>query len=215
LIEIYRHRKDWRALYQIYRKQLGLLEGAARVERLMEMARIAAERLEERDEAIELWRAVLESDDHVVKAWQALEQLYVRTERFLDLAHLFAQQAGRAEDDAGRVSWLKKLGNVYAEKLGDEDRAAETWRAVLRLAPGDLHAENYLRELYLRRGDWSALEGLYGERGDWEGFIRLLSGSAAQARTFQSASSSTSGWPASAGSICTTTRRRSSAGNAC
>jgi tetratricopeptide (TPR) repeat protein len=181
LIDIYRHRKDWRALYQTYRKQLELLEGAARVERLMEMARIAAERLEERDEAIELWRAVIEADEQVVKAWQALEQLYVRTERHFDLAHLFAQQAGRAEDDAGRVAWLKKLGNVYAEKLGDEDRAAETWRAVLRLAPGDLHAENYLRELYLRRGDWSALEGLYGERGDWEGFIRLLSGSAAQA----------------------------------
>jgi tetratricopeptide (TPR) repeat protein len=181
LIDIYRHRKDWRALYQTYRKQLGLLEGAARVERLMEMARIAAERLEERDEAIELWRSVIEADEGVVKAWQSLEQLYVRTERYLDLAHLFAQQAGRAEDDAGRVAWLKKLGNVYAEKLGDEDRAAETWRAVLRLAPGDLHAENYLRELYLRRGDWTSLEGLYGERGDWEGFIRLLSGSAAQA----------------------------------
>lgn len=181
LVEIYRHRKDWRALFQIYRKQLDLLEGAARVERLIEMARIAAERLEERDEAIELWRAVLEADDQVVKAWQALEQLYVKTERHLDLAQLYAQQAGRAEDDAGRVAWLKKLGNIYAERLSDEDRAAETWRAVLRLAPGDLHAENYLRELYLRRGDWNALEGLYGERGDWEGFIRLLSGSAAQA----------------------------------
>jgi tetratricopeptide (TPR) repeat protein len=182
----------------------------------MEMARIAAERLEERDEAIELWRAVLESDDHVVKAWQALEQLYVRTERFLDLAHLFAQQAGRAEDDAGRVSWLKKLGNVYAEKLGDEDRAAETWRAVLRLAPGDLHAENYLRELYLRRGDWSALEGLYGERGvTGKGSSACSPAAPLRPRTFQSASSSTSGWPASAGSICTTTRRRSSAGNAC
>lgn len=181
LVEIYRHRKDWRALFNIYRKQLDLLEGAARVERLIEMARIAAERLEARDEAIELWRAVIEADEQVVKAWQSLEQLYLKTERHLDLAQLYAQQAGRAEDDAGRVAWLKKLGNVYAEKLADEDRAAETWRAVLRLAPGDLHAENYLRELYLRRGDWNALEGLYGERGDWEGFIRLLSGSAAQA----------------------------------
>ena len=181
LVEIYRHRKDWRALYQIYRKQLGLLEGAARVERLIEMARIAAERLEERDQAIELWRAVLEADDQVVKAWQSLEQLYIKTERHLDLAQLCAEQAGRAPDDAGRIAWLKKLGNVYAEKLRDPDRAAETWRAVLRLAPGDLHAENYLRELYLHRGDWDSLEGLYGDRGDWEGFIRLLSGSAAQA----------------------------------
>lgn len=181
LVEIYRHRKDWRALYGIYRRQLDLLEGDERVARQVEMARIAAEKLDERDEAIDLWRAVLEAEPDHAKAWKALETLYRKTERFDDLATLYETRAGRAEEPGERVSWLKKLGNLYAERLKDEDRAAETWRAVLRLQPGDLHAEGYLRELYLRRGDWAALEGLYGERGDWEGFVRLLGGTAAQA----------------------------------
>ncbi len=180
LIDIYRHRKDWRALYAIYHRQLDLLVGAARIDRLKEMARIAAERLEERGDAIELWRAVVEAEPEDSKAWQSLEQLLQKTERHAELAQLYADQARRAPDDSSRIAWLKKLGNVYAEKLDDEERAAETWRAVLRITPGDAHAENYLRELNLRLGDWDALEALYGDRSDWEGLIRLLSGSAAQ-----------------------------------
>lgn len=180
LIEIYRHRKEWPALYAIYRKQLDLLDGPARVERLVEMAKIAASRLDQKDEAIELWRQVVAAEPEREKPWQALEALFQKTERFADLAELYAARAARLEAEEERLAWLKKLGNIYAEKLADEESAAATWRDVLRLAPGDLHAENYLRELYLRRSDWSSLETLYGERGDWEGFIRLLSGAAGQ-----------------------------------
>lgn len=178
LIDIYRHRKDWRALYTTYGRQLELLEGTDRVERLVEMAKIASNRLDEKAEAIDLWRRVVDVDPTHDAAWQALESLYQKTERWGDLAGLFEAQAGRADEEAQQLGWLKKLGNIYAERLGDEDRAAETWRAVMRINSDDLHAESYLRELYLQRGDWTSLETLYGERGDWEGFIRLLGGAA-------------------------------------
>ncbi|MCB9541773.1 MAG: tetratricopeptide repeat protein [Myxococcales bacterium] len=174
LIDIYKNRKDWRALYGIYRRSLDLLDGDERTERLVEMARIAAKRLDERDEAITLWNDVLDADPAREQAWQALEGLYQKTERWDDLADLYERRVERLEDDAERVSWLKKLGQVYAERIGDEDRAAEAWRKVLRHSAGDLHAEGYLRDLYLRRADWDALEGLFGERGDWDGLVRLL-----------------------------------------
>ncbi len=177
LIDIYKHRKDWRALYGIYRRQLDLLDGDERTERLVEMARIAAKRLDEKAEAIELWSDVLDADPEREQAWQALETLYQRTERWDDLADLYERRVSRLEDEGEQANWLRKLGGVYADKIGDEERAAETWRKVLRLHPGDLNAEGYLRELYLRRDDWDALEGLYGERGDWAGFVRLLQGS--------------------------------------
>ena len=91
LIDTYRHRKDWRPLFAIYRRQLDVLDGAARVERLIEMARIAADRLDERDEAIALWREVIAADPAEDKAWQALEQLFHKAERWADLAQLFAE----------------------------------------------------------------------------------------------------------------------------
>lgn len=177
LIDIYKHRKDWRALYGIYRRQLDLLDGDERTERLVEMARIAARRLDEKDEAIELWSDVLEADPDREQAWQALETLYQKTERWDDLADLYERRVERLDDAGEQTNWLRKLGGVYADRIGDEDRAAEAWRKVMRLHPGDLNAEGYLRELYLRRDDWDALEGLFGERGDWAGFVRLLQGS--------------------------------------
>lgn len=174
LIDIYKNKKDWRALYGIYRRSLDLLDGDPRTERLVEMARIASKRLDEKDEAIELWNDVLDADPAREQAWQALEKLYQKTDRWEDLADLYERRAERLDDESEKVNWLKKLGGVYADRIGDEDRAAETWRKVLRYSPGDLHAEGYLRELYLRRSDWDALEGLYGERRDYDGLVRLL-----------------------------------------
>ncbi|MCB9538753.1 MAG: tetratricopeptide repeat protein [Myxococcales bacterium] len=180
LIEIYRHRKDWRALYGIYRRQLELLTGDARLDRMVEMARIAAKRLDEKEEAIDLWRQVVEARPGQAKGWEALENLYQKTERWDDLAGLYRERIAGLEPDA-RVEQLKKLGAVYAERLDDEARAADAWREVLALQPGELHAETYLRELYLRRADWDALSALYGDKGDWEGLVRLLGGVAADA----------------------------------
>lgn len=183
LIEIYRHRKDWKALFATYERQLLLLEGEARVERLQEMARIAAERLGEKDAAIDMWRQVLEVEPELEKGWTTLEGLYQQTRRWSDLAdhyRAWSVRAAEAGDEKARVGWLKKLGNTYAEKVEDEAAAAEVWLEVLALNPGDLHAEGYLRELYLRKSDWDALERLYGGRGDFEGLVRLLGGAAAQ-----------------------------------
>ncbi len=177
LIDIYKHRKDWRALYGIYKRQLELLDGDERTERLVEMARIASKRLDEKAEAIELWSDVLDADPAREQAWQALEKLYQKTERWDDLADLYERRIERLDDEGEQANWLRKLGGVYADKIGDEERAAEAWRKVLRLHPGDLNAEGYLRELYLKRDDWDALEGLFGERSDWSGFVRLVMGS--------------------------------------
>ena len=178
LIEIYRHRKDWRALYGIYGRQLESLSGDARIERIVEMARIAAKRLDEPGEAVELWREVIDLQPEHPKAWGALEALFQKTERWDDLAALYRARIEQLPE-AEQVDWVKRLGTIYADRLGDEERAAEAWREVLRLQPGDLHAEAYLRELYLRRGAWDALTALYGDKGDWEGLVRLLGGVAA------------------------------------
>ena len=176
LIEIFGNRRDWRSLYAIYERQLEILEGASKVERLAEMASIAADKLGEPDKAIELWRSVVELDASVEKAWRSLEKLYQKTSRWAELAQLYSEEVERSESTpVDQVAWLKKLGSVYAERLDDEDQAADAWRAILRVEPGEVRAEAALRELYLRRDDWASLEELFGERDDFEGFIRLAS----------------------------------------
>ena len=175
LIDIFRSRRDWKSLFDIYGRQLETLEGVDRVARLAEMAKIAAEKLTRSERAVDLWKEVLSLDPTVEDAWRALETLYQKAGRWTDLAEHYGAEVERTEGVVERVTWLKKLGVVQAERLEDEDRAAEAWHAILRLVPGDGHAEASLRQLYLERADWAALERLYADRGDFVGFVRLAS----------------------------------------
>ncbi|MCB9745562.1 MAG: tetratricopeptide repeat protein, partial [Alphaproteobacteria bacterium] len=177
LTEIYQHRKEWPALYATHERRLALLEGDARTELIAEMAEIADHRLGERDQAIDLWQTVLAARPGDDAALGHLEQLYQRSARWEALASLYTARAASAEGD-DRIEWTKKLAHLLADTIDDEDRAAAAWHQVLALQPGELHAESYLRELYLRRGDWDGLEALFGARGDWDGCLRQLSAAA-------------------------------------
>lgn len=181
LIELYTRRKAWPEVYDAYRRQLDLLDGEARIGRLEDMAQLASERLKKPKEAIALWREVLEAKPDHEGAWDALESLYRKTEQWAQLADLLTERVEITEDDALQLKRLKRLATVCADRLGDEARATEAWRAVLRLSVQDKQAEAYLRKVYLAAGDWRALEHLFTERGDLPGFVKLLDRQVAEA----------------------------------
>src|SRR5690606_19321841 len=52
--------------------------------------------------------------------------------------------------------------------------AAEAWRQVLELHPGDRRAQENLKKKLLALRRWDDLEVLYEESGKWDEFIRLL-----------------------------------------
>ncbi|MFN3202425.1 MAG: hypothetical protein ACE366_28760 [Bradymonadia bacterium] len=174
LIELYTRRKMWPKVYEAYGLQLELLEGDARVARLQQMATLATERLKREGEAIDLWRQVLAAQPDHGEAWEALEILYRKTLQWGPLADLLTERIGLTESDEDRLLWLKKLAPICADQLGDEARATEAWRAVLRLNVQDRQAEAFLRGVYLQAQDWRSLEGLFAERGELTGFVRLL-----------------------------------------
>jgi tetratricopeptide (TPR) repeat protein len=178
LVAIYEHRKTWPALFSILERKLELLEGAEHVALQAEMAVLATHRLDDRARAIELWCAVRDADAGHEAAWLNLETLYQKAADWSALAELYEARAEGAQGDAAEVEWLKKLAHVAADLIEDEDRAAAVWHHVLELQPGELHAESFLRELYLRRNDWAGLEALFGARGDWDGCLRQLSAAA-------------------------------------
>jgi tetratricopeptide (TPR) repeat protein len=136
LIGIFEHRKDWPALFEVYGRQLELLAGEERTERLRQMARIASDRLEDAEGALGLWRQVLDVSPDDEGAWQAIENLNQKNARWEDLAELYHQRADRA-DGADQTLWLKKLGDIFADKLEDAVRAAAVWREVLSIDPED------------------------------------------------------------------------------
>ncbi|MDW8251606.1 MAG: tetratricopeptide repeat protein, partial [Myxococcales bacterium] len=67
-----------------------------------------------------------------------------------------------------------KLGQIYGDRLNDDEGAVRAWRALLTIEPGDRRAQEALKKKYLALGRWDDLEVFYAESGKWDEFIRTL-----------------------------------------
>ncbi|HXK16501.1 MAG TPA: hypothetical protein VNG33_01755, partial [Polyangiaceae bacterium] len=175
LEELYRKRRAWAPLYELYAADLKQAEGAKQLPLLREMAALAAERLNRPADAIGLYQKTLEIDPSRTDVLDALEKLSERNRDFATLAGALERRVELEADPAGKLAALQKLGTVYADHIQDAGKAVRTWRRVLELSPGHSRALRVLREAYLGSGDFDALEELYGSQNDWDGLSEVLS----------------------------------------
>ncbi|HKQ68544.1 MAG TPA: hypothetical protein VJT73_04360, partial [Polyangiaceae bacterium] len=181
LKELYTKRRAWAPLYALFEKQTDAASGAARLELLSEMAKLAAERLDRGADAIKIYRTILSEDPRRGDVLDLLERQAERDKDFVTVAWALEQRLALAADDAGRLVVLQKLGGVYADRLADHSGATKTWRRVLEIQPGHPKALRVLRDTYLGNSDFDGLEELYASQSDWEGLAEVLSGAADRA----------------------------------
>ncbi|MCC6215752.1 MAG: tetratricopeptide repeat protein [Polyangiaceae bacterium] len=182
LDELYRKRRAWPALFELYEKQAARTEGPAQLDLLREMAQLAAERLNRPADAISLYQRLLDLEPSRIDALDALEKQAERAKDWATLARALEHRVTLPGDDAARLAVLQKLGAVYAEHLGDPAAAASAWRRVLELQPGHARALRTLRDAYLAAGDYAALEELYGAQNDWDSLADVFSTAADRAK---------------------------------
>jgi tetratricopeptide (TPR) repeat protein len=182
LSDLYKKRRSWAQLYDLYQSQLGTLSGAPRLALMTEMAQLAAERLNRGEDAARLYREILTDDPKNIGVLDALERHSERAKDWPTLAEALERRVDVLTDDAARLAVLQKLGTVYAEHIGDHQGAVRAWRRVLSLQPGHQRALRVLRDSYLLAGDFEGLEELYASQGDWEGLAEVLSNTADRAK---------------------------------
>jgi tetratricopeptide (TPR) repeat protein len=182
LEELYRKRRAWKELYELFQLELGTAEGGTRSALLLEMAQLAAERLGRGADAVRLYGEILEQDPSRQDVLDALEKHAERTKDWAALADALERREKSAADDGVRLVALQKLGTVYAEHLNDPKSAARAWRRVLTLSPGHQRALRVLRDASLASGDFDGLVELYAAQSDWEGLAEVLSTAADRAK---------------------------------
>jgi len=181
LKDLYGRRRAWRQLFEVSRREADLLEGPRRRDAVVELARLAAEKLSSPAESIALWREALALDRNAPGALDALEKLTEREKDYAGLADVLERRAEEAGDPEARVNVLMKLGAVYGERLSDPAKSIDAWRRVLAAKPGHPKAMRVLRDAYTAAGDWDTLEELYASAGDFEGLADVLNASAERA----------------------------------
>ncbi|MFO0614054.1 MAG: tetratricopeptide repeat protein [Polyangiaceae bacterium] len=171
----YEKRRDWEKLIGLMKREAGAMPaGGARASKFLEIAKLATERVKKPEVCIELWREVLESDSENAEALGALAGLYERSKEWSELVQVLERQAEVTFEAAQQEQIYSKLGQLYGERLNDDNAAVEAWRKLLALNPNDRKAQEALKKKYLALGMWDDLEVFYAESGKWDEFIRVL-----------------------------------------
>jgi len=181
LRELYGKRRAYKPLYDLLAKMRARSAGDERREITLEMAKLAAERLDKGAEAIELYWKLLEEDPKAPGVLDALEKQSERDKDFAALARVLGHRVDQANDDESKIKLLEKLGGLYESRIKDPQKTIETWRRVLQLRPGYAKAVRILREEYLALNDFDGLTDVYSQQEDWEGLADALSHAADRA----------------------------------
>jgi len=182
LKEIYEKKRAWNSLYDVLSKEAELTSDPdVRIANVIELAKLAGDRLHRHGDAIALWRQVVEGAPDMGDALESLERLAEKEKDWATLAWALERRVDSSNDEMARIKVLQKLGTVYGEHLDDPAQAATAWKRVLELDPKNGRALRTLRESFLAAKDWEGLEGLYGEVADWEGLVEVLGAAAERA----------------------------------
>jgi tetratricopeptide (TPR) repeat protein len=132
---------------------------SARTALRLELSRLNRDKFNSADTAIDLLRAVLDEEPGQGEAVVALSELYEKTQRDEELAELLSTQISAARERGDTTSELRfqvRLGEVYDGRLGDRERAIETYRGVLERDASHQGALEALARLYKAQNDLAA-----------------------------------------------------------
>lgn len=151
----------WPALVEAYERAIEQATSADPITLRLRLGRILVDELGQLDEALAQYSAVCEQEPENEIALEALERLYQRAGRPLDLLQVYQRRAELAVDPGLRKKILFDIANLYASQLGKPEQAVSTLEEVLTEDPADAEA-------------LAGLDALYEQTGHWEGLAEIL-----------------------------------------
>ena len=128
------------------------------VESYARLGEIYETRLGNLPDAIRAYRRIFDELDKAHEgAIAALARIYEFQEAWQELGAVYQRELETASGDAAEADIRAKIARLAAEKLGQPERAIETWRAVLDLRGEDPEALHALADLYESLDQWAKL----------------------------------------------------------
>ncbi len=127
--------QDWPDLVGVLERELDVVETEReRVEVLIKLALIQEEHfLEKFDLAAQRPEQALEISPTEERAYAALERCYRRLKQWLDLINTYERHIAETATSATKVELYFQIAQVYADEVGDVDRAIDAYRNIVDL----------------------------------------------------------------------------------
>jgi tetratricopeptide (TPR) repeat protein len=148
LESLYTRGERWRDLLDVlHRKSELAVDPVEKEQVLTRMALLHQEQLGEANEAVTLYKQILEIDPTSENALRALDGLFEAQERWGDLADNLERQLAMAGDPDTHIAIMLRLASVREHRMGATDAAIETYREVLDQDPQNEAALSALERL--------------------------------------------------------------------
>ncbi len=164
------HTEAFSALEDFYQKQAAWRELVAALSRhaeveqdpdkrvvvLLKLADTYESQLGDAAQAMLAYQQALDNDERCLEAIDALDRLYRRTQAWDRLVDVLTKKAHTVDDGELAVKLRLQVGELWEERLGDNERAVEAFREVLQVDPQNLEALKALERLYEKTGKMDA-----------------------------------------------------------
>ena len=98
------------------------------------------------------YQRALDADEHCIDAINALERLYRRTQAWDRLVDVLSKKSQVVSDTEQAIRLKLQVGELWEDRLGDNDRAVDAYKEVLSVDPRNLPALTALDALYEKTG---------------------------------------------------------------
>ena len=159
LDRIYLSVDSWQNLAQVLEMRvLAASDAMELVELYARLGDLYETRLGSLPDAIRAYRRIFDELDRAHEgAIAALVRIYEHQEAWQELDAVYQRELEHASGDAAEAEIRGKIARLGAERLGQPERAIETWRTVLDLRGEDPEALHALADLYEALGQWAKL----------------------------------------------------------
>lgn len=152
----YERSRDNEKLYNLLATRVALSVDEQQIIALnMRIGTLCEEGLRDHDRAIQAYRHVIEVQPTHREALDAMARLFEANERWAELIDVTRRQIRLVTDRAQKALLYFKCGSVTEAKFGKEDDAIRYYEAAVRTSAACLPALHSLRDIYIRREDWT------------------------------------------------------------
>ena len=153
LEDFYRKQKRWNDLVTVLARHAEVeQEPAPRVDILLQLADTYETQIGDAAQAVYAYQRALDTDERCIDAINALERLYRRTQAWDRLVDVLAKKSQVVDDTEQAIKLKLQVGELWEDRLGDNERAVEAYKEVLSVDPQNLPALKALDTLYQKTG---------------------------------------------------------------
>lgn len=158
LASLYNRTEQYEDLIRVNELEAGLINDQKQVVDLLHRnGELCEERLNDKKRAIDYYKQVLTLAPSYVPALRSLGRLYLQKGRWEELADMYRQEIEVTSAPEAAAALHFKIGELFQDKLLNEELAIQSFEKVLTLVPTHRQAIGALMSLFRARGLWQRL----------------------------------------------------------